>query len=463
MSDLPLRRSPGKSLRVRMLLSAALVLTLFLGVMGLVLDNAYRLSAEQSVAERLLLHIYALITASEQDESGQADSLYLPEALQEPLFNQVESGLYGFVFDADGEEVWRSRSAVTLNPAGPLRSRIQASASPGVVDFYRLDAALAGAALFGLSYRVRWQVADDEAEYIYVVLQDLVPFRKEVAAFRNNLWGWLVAGVLLLVALQGLIMYWGLLPIGRLEADLKAIEAGDQDYLTGAYPREIDGVTRHLNLLLQGERAQRERYRNTLADLAHSLKTPLAIISGEIDRSDRPQASVRQTLAEQVSRMNDLVSYQLERALLGSGGLVRESAEVRPVVEKLVAALDKVYSDKAPDFRLVISEVAFPGDARDLMELLGNLMDNACKYGRGRVRVSALRVDDRLKLVVEDDGDGISDQDRDNILQRGRRLDTQAPGQGIGLAVVAEIVARYRGSVSVEASDLGGAAFIVLI
>jgi two-component system sensor histidine kinase PhoQ len=446
-----------------MLLSAALVLVLFLGIMGLVLDNAYRLSAEQSLSERLLLHIYALITASEEDEEQAVIALFLPEAVQEPLFNQLESGLYGFVFDEQGDEVWRSRSAVSIFPDGQAVDRMLQTGLAGVEDFYQLDEPDVAEPFFGLSYRILWQSSTGEAAFTYVVLQDLKPFRNEVAAFRNNLWGWLIAGLLLLVTVQAVIMYWGLLPIGRLESDLKAIEVGNQAFLEGEYPEEIEGVTRHLNLLLHSERAQRERYRNTLADLAHSLKTPLAIISGEIAKPDSAGGSVRQTLDEQVSRMNDIVSYQLERAKVSVRGLLKESVEIAPVVEKLTAALAKVYPEKQPVFEVSLGSEKFPGDERDLMELLGNLLDNACKYGRKRIRISASLDGDQLLMCIEDDGQGISAGAREIVLQRGSRLDTQAPGQGIGLAVVAEIVDRYQGTVTVGESDLGGASFNIRI
>ena len=289
MTRVPGINAPKGSLRVRMLVSATAVLVVFLGVMGLVLDNAFQQSAEQAVSERLLLHIYTLIAVSDEDQADDASSLFLPTELQEPGFNSLGTGLFGLVFDADGREIWGSVSSLDLTLTQAEKDRLMSVLEPGVIQFDEFQPGANREPLFILSYRVIWVSGTDEAQYVYAVMQDFGPYQKEVATFRNSLWGWLIAGVIVLVGLQAAIMSWGLLPIGGLEKDLEAIEAGQQDYLEGQYPKEIEGVTRNLNLLLERERRQRERYRTTLADLAHSLKTPLAILNtGFIHIIDSP-------------------------------------------------------------------------------------------------------------------------------------------------------------------------------
>ena len=459
--DIAARRAAG-SLRVRMLLSAALVLLLFLGIMGLVLDNAFRLSAEESVSERLLLHVYALIAASDEDAAADGAAIYLPEALQEPHFNSPGSGLFGLVFSAAGEEIWRSRSALDVQLADPARGELFARAEPGVARFGQLPATPDSEPLFFMAYPVIWQGESAESRYIYVVLEALTPYRQEINAFRNNLWGWLIAGVIVLVAVQAAIMRWGLQPLVKLEGDLKAIETGEKDYLAGGYPREIAGVTRNLNLLLADERRQRERYRNTLADLAHSLKTPLSILKNEAARPEL-DASTGAALNEQVDRMNDIVGYQLERAVASSSALYRASVPVAPVVDKLVTALARVYQDKGVVIDADIQAENFAGDERDLYELLGNLLDNACKYGGGRVLLALRDGAERLLIQVDDDGPGIVETDHERVLRRGARLDTRESGQGIGLAVVAEIVDRYDGKIAIRQAALGGASLQVVL
>ena len=485
---LPDTLAARQSLRARMLVSASLVLVIFLGVMGLVLDNAYRQSAEESLSGRLLAHTYMLIAVSDESADPDAMTLTLPVELPEPQFNSIDTGLLGLVFDSQGQELWRSVSARNLSLTEYELRQLQREQAIGALVFDQLPAREDNPALFYLSYHILWQGLDARAgQFTYIVLQDPAPLQDEVASFRNNLWGWLVAGVVVLVALQAGIMSWGLKPIRSLERDIQAIEAGDRDYLEGSYPREIEGVTRNLNLLLEAERRQQETYRTTLADLAHSLKTPLAILkalSAKIESAKietpkdaeqgfgvdsaappsgtLPAASARkiaQTLDEQTDRMNEIVSWQLERAVLPTLSLVKQRVPVAPLLSRLVSALGQVH----PDVHLATDAepVIFAGDERDLMEMLGNLLDNACKYGQGEVRVEVRDESPSLVIQVEDNGPGIPSAERQQVLKRGIRLDNQEDqqnqGQGIGLAVVAELVARYQGQIEIDDSCLGGA------
>lgn len=449
----------GGSLRFRMLLSATLVLAVFLGVVGLVLDNAYRQSAKQSVWDRLQPHIYGLISVTQEVRSKDEFTLYLPKELLEPQFNNLGTGHFSVLFDGEGNEIWRSISAIDLILGETATAQLMATSEPGVMTFGQLDPIKRHGPLFYVTYPVTWQTNIGEARFVYAVLEDFVPYRNEVSRFRGSLWGWLLAGVFFLAVVQAAIMYWGLSPITGLEQDLKAIEEGEQPYLEGRYPSEISGVTRSLNLLLEAEREQRERYRTTLADLAHSLKTPLAILKAE---AQKPSAQANE-IDEQVDRMNEIVSYQLERAVTRTSTLVKQSIPVAAVAEKLKTALQRVYADKQVEITINVGVAEFPGDERDLMEVLGNLLDNACKYGEGRVRLSAKQSADMLEIIVEDNGPGIDAESRHRVLERGMRLDSRESGQGIGLAVVSEIVHRYGGDIAIDVSELGGARIRLLI
>jgi len=421
--------------------------------MGFVLDRAFQQSGKQSVQEKLLIHIYGLLAVSDETDG----ELFLPEQLQEPRFNNLGSGLYGMVLDDKGQELWQSPSSLDLQLTSAHSRSLYTNLKTGIQKFGRAE--VAEESLFYLSYKILWQGAGEKTTpYIYVVLENMAPYNNQIAGFRNSLWGWLVAVVVALIVVQGLIMNWGLRPLRSLANDLKAIEDGHQDHLEGEYPEEIEGVTRNLNLLLSSERQQREKYRTTLADLAHSLKTPLAILQSA------PEKDIQDTLHEQVARMNEIVSYQLQRAVATSSNLIRKSIAVKPVVERLIAAISRVYEgkDEGKDVQIesTIMDCSFFGDERDLMELLGNLVDNACKYGKGQVRLEVNRPGGKeggLVIVVEDDGDGIASSDKERVLRRGERLDTQEAGQGIGLAVVNEIVARYNGKIELHDSILGGA------
>lgn len=465
------------SLRGRLLLTAGIVLFTFLGLTGLVLDQAFQRSAEEGVSERLLLHIYGLLAVTEESNGD----IYLPEQLQEPDFNRPGTGLYGLVMTTAGEELWRSSSAVDLEIDQADRQDLYANLQTGVERFGLTEAA-DGDGMFYLSYRVRWEGSGQSNNtYVFVVLQSMEPYLSEIQAFRNNLWGWLLGVAVVLIAVQAVVMHWGLSPLGKLARDLKAIEDGEQDFLEEDYPAEIEGVTRNLNLLLSSERQRREKYRTSLADLAHSLKTPLAILRGTSstleyirESGSGDLESVKNTVDEQVERMDQIVGYQLERAVATSSNLIKKSIEVKPVAERLITAMNKVYEAGEINLELVADKCQFFGDERDLMELLGNLVDNACKYGEKHVRVTIgepARVLDysvgdspaSVVIVVEDDGEGIPTEDRDTVLRRGVRADTGEQGYGIGLAVVGEIADRYSGSITIDDSPLGGAKFVVTL
>jgi|TARA_Y100000310_G_scaffold192848_1_gene192752 two-component system sensor histidine kinase PhoQ len=465
----------GHSLRGRLLLTATAVLFVFLGLTGVVLDQAFRRSAERGEEEKLLLHIYGLLAVAEESKNG----IFLPGQLQEPRFNQLGTGLFGFVTDSSGTELWRSPSALDIDFDQQQSAAVNNNLATGEERFGRVHDSEQNE-LFFLSYRILWQGSDGQSTaYVFTALETLRPYTSEIQGFRNNLWGWLGGVVIALLIVQGMVMRWGLAPLTQLADDLKAIEDGHSDYLEGPYPAEIEGVTRNLNVLISSEREQLEQYRTTLADLAHSLKTPLAILKGVASSLEQPNptknpnmAEIKQTVDEQISRMDEIVSYQLQRAVSSSTNLLRKSVDVTPLVSKLIEAMKKVYADKEIQFEISMNECSFFGDERDLMEMLGNLVENACKYGRSKVRVSAGTKGDlveistdppeskkkgELVITIEDDGDGIPSRDREQVLMRGTRADIRESGQGIGLAVVADIVQRYQGHIEITDSLLGGA------
>ncbi|MEM7365606.1 MAG: ATP-binding protein [Pseudomonadota bacterium] len=443
----------GYSLRFRLLQSAALTLILFLGLTGIVLDQAFRQSAWQNVESTLTAQVYGLIAVADQ----QGELLYLPEAVQEPGFNRLGSGLFGLLLDSQGRELWRSQSAVVIDYSG-LVDEIE-SATLGEPFFTHSKVP----DVFVLSYKVLWQLGPQQSsEYTFVVLRNPDAYEDEVASFRGSLWFWLAVVVIGLTLVQWLVMRWGLAPLSRLADELRSLESREGSLLTGDYPTEIEGVTRNLNLLITAERAQREKYRTTLADLAHSLKTPLSILSNTTTRLSDQQEETAQLITDQVHRMNDLVSYQLERAVASASQIARQAVPVSSCAKRLEQALSKVYQAEQVDLSMVVGDETFYGDERDLMELLGNLLDNACKYGGGTVRLTVVG-GEALRLIVEDDGPGIPKERHGSIMERGTRLDSETPGQGIGLAVVAEIVARYGGEVAIADAELGGAKFTVTL
>ena len=441
------------SLHSRLLLAASLVLAGFIGATGFALDKAFRVSAEASMQERLQSYIYALLASADEDEQGR---MTMPRELPEPRFSKPDSGLYAMIADNDGLPLWQSDSY-----AGRTVNLIEKK-SPGERAFRHQ--AQSETALYVISFGVAWaDYADKEAYYTFAVAEDTAAFDEQIGSYRASLWGWLGGMAIVLLLVQGIILRWGLHPLRKVEADLQRIDQGEVDHLDGSYPRELTGLTSSLNQLIEHSKLVQTRYRNSLADLAHSLKTPLAVMQstceGEADEGNEAQKVVR----EQVDRMDEIIEHQLQRAAVSGRATLARSVPILPLLERLVSSLDKVYSEKAVQVRLDVAEDAtFYGDEADLTEVLGNLLENTYKYGKDQINVAVhcepkTRAGHAVDIQIGDDGPGIDPAMIDAVLQRGRRMDETVPGYGIGLSIVQEIVTAYGGKLEIERSDLGGA------
>ena len=433
-----------RSLNTRVTLGAVLVLAVFLVLSALALERAFRDSARSARQERLLAQVYLLMAAAEVDAQGK---LTLASGPSEPRLEQPGSGLYAVITDDAGDVVWRSRSTLSVDaPHG-------APLAAGVQHFEETQ----DGGFFIESFGVSWATAGGSFPFTFSVAEDLTPYHEQLAVYRRALGTWLGAMAVLLLAAQWAILRWGLSPLRRLADELTRLERGEQERIAGNYPTEVQRLTENLNTLLVHERAQQKRYRDALADLAHSLKTPLALVRAALKERGRSDAAAGE-LDEQVEQMDRIIGYQLQRASTAGRSGLAAPQPIRPTVERLLAALAKVYADKPIATDLAIDPLArFRGDAGDLTELLGNLLDNAFKWGRSRVRVSAASSDGKLALCVEDDGAGIAPEQARHVLERGARADESVPGQGIGLAVARDIAEAYAGELQIERSSLGGA------
>ncbi len=439
-----------RSLNTRIVLSAGLVLAVFIALTGLVLDRAFRESARSAREERLLGQLYLLIAAA---EVGPRGALSLPATLPEARLSLPGSGLYAYVTGAGGKVLWSSPSAVGK------RVPFETSLAPGQRRFgQRQDGSGQPFLVQGLG--VTWGVGRGHYAFTFSVSEDLTEFNAQLRRYRHSLWAWLGAMAVLLLVTQWLVLRWGLRPLRRVAVELAAIESGGRERLQGEYPRELERLTDNLNALLAHERARQKRYRDALADLAHSLKTPLAVMRGALAQADGERLAA--TVEEEVVKMDRIVQYQLQRAATAAPSVLAAPVPIRPVAERIVATLGKVYSEKAVEARLAVDDRStFRGDEGDLMELLGNLADNAYKWCRKEVRISAASRDRRLTISVEDDGPGIDEDQARRILRRGVRADQAVPGYGIGLAIVRDIVQAHGGEIRIGRAGLGGAAVTV--
>jgi len=437
-----------RSLRARVALSAAVVLAIFILLTSLALERAFRDSARSAREERLLGQLYLLMAAAEAED----DRLLFPKELAEARFNLPDSGLYGAVLETGSNPIWRSTSAVGVDvplprslPAGERRFDVLSNASDQ--EFL--------AAAFGIT----WATGDAPQRYTFVAVEDLSAYEQELSRFHRSLAGWLGFMALLMLAALLLTLHWGLAPLGRVAGEITKVESGRQGQIRGDYPTELQGLTGSLNALLAHERAQQAQLGNALGDLAHSLKTPLAVMRGAVDTNVREPLNA-ELFEEQLSRMDNIVQYQLQRARSRAGAVpgLAPPIRVRPLVERLCASLSKVYRSKGVDALIEIDpELQFRGAEGDLMELLGNLLDNAFKWCGRKVRTFATGGDNRLELTIEDDGPGVAPALVQQVIERGTRADEETPGHGIGLAVAQDISAAYDGVLSIGRSELGGA------
>jgi two-component system sensor histidine kinase PhoQ len=435
------------SLRARLILAASLVLTIFIMIAGYTLDRAFYNSAEKNLQENLETQLTLLMSSMELES---ADNIDMPPRLLETKFSLPSSGLYAIIVNDKGKTLWKSLSTVGVAIPAP---RVLKSGEQKLVRVM-----LGREEFYIKSYGISWYTETGKLPMTFNVITDLAPFNLQISSYRKTLWGWLIGLAGVLLTAQVIILIWGLKPLRNVIGELNAIENGKQERITRKYPKEILRLTDNINGLLEHEHAQQQRYRDGLADLAHSLKTPLAVMNGAI--SDLDASSARASLSEQLQRMDHIVAHQLQRAAMAGASPVRKSLAVEPITSKLTSALSKVYKDKN-----IIFDIHMPKDLQvrvdegDIMEVLGNLLDNACKWCMQRVRINVTVRNNKALFVISDDGPGIAESKINLILQRGGRADQAKPGQGIGLAIVADIINAYKGELSITRSDLGGAAF----
>jgi two-component system sensor histidine kinase PhoQ len=437
-----------KSLTFRLLVSAGLVLAAFFALASVVLEQGFRKRAEQALKEKLQVHVYSLLSSAELKNFGD---LTMPTYLPEPRFATPGSGLYGFIHLINKVLIWHSPSAIGLDVIPPPEL------IPGNFEF-----SLTEQGRYTLHYAVIWKnKIGDEREYIFTVTEDAQFVSNEVERFRKTLRVWLLALGVVLMVIQLALLRWGLKPLRVIVKDLEAIEKGRKIHLDGNYATELEGLAGNINAFINSERAHLKRYRNALADLAHSLKTPLSIMRGCTE-----SFSVnKETVKEQIFRMDEIVEYQLQRAAAKGEYKTTGTVDLSVIIKKISASLAKVYIDKNILFDMAVLEQGLVCyEEGDLYEIAGNLMDNACKWCKHTVKISSISLNQRkgrrnyaVLLQIEDDGPGIPDGKLAEILKRGVRADENIHGHGIGMAVVYELVGLLGGVLEGKKSEtLGG-------
>jgi signal transduction histidine kinase len=428
------------SLAVRLVASAGLWCALVLSGAGYLLSAVFGDTVERNFDGRLGVMLEGLVAGSEIDPAGR---LQLRLQLGEPRFAQPLSGWYwqvnaaGQVLDRS-PSLWDQDLPVTA-PAGHLSS--QDIVGPNGQSLRLLVRTIT--------------LPDAPAPLLYAVAGDRTETLAERQRFNRLLslaLGILFTGLLGAMLLQVRV---ALAPLRRMEQALAAIRSGLTRRLEGRFPAELEPLAVELNALIDYGEALIERARTHVGNLAHALKTPLTVLANEATRREGPRTAL---VARQVTQMRRLVDHHLARArAVATGSILGARSEVAPVVGDLRRTLLRIHAERNLTVAVACPPgLAFRGARQDLEEMLGNLLDNACKWAAQAVRIEVAREGHRLRLTIDDDGAGLSAQERADVIGRGRRLDERVPGSGLGLAIVADIALLYGGTLVLERAAIGG-------
>ena len=371
------------SLNRRIIFSASLVLVVFITLTAATLERAFVDSSESALRDTLTSQLYALMAAAEVENS----TVVMPSAELDVLLGLPGSGIYSYITDKSGRILWQSSSALGAKPPQPV------SLPSADKQFKKIN--VDDNTYYTFAYGVDWSSDADSIALTFNIITDLKSFNKQISQYRKTLWSWLIAMAALLLISQALILRWGLSPLRKVGAELNRIEIGEQEQIQQHYPQEIEHLTSNINVLLQQERDQKTRYRNALGDLAHSLKTPLAVLQSSLNSNKKDD-----TLSEQITRMNSIVEYQLQRAATAGSANIGKPINVESVTRRMLDSLHKVYRDKHIVVTVEIDKsVVFRGDEGDLMEMLGNLLDNAFKWADQNIEIKAKQTSDQLCIT----------------------------------------------------------------
>lgn len=407
------------------------------------LSNAFRIAAENSLDAALTTDMDGLIAAAEPDPNG---GVMLQGRFLNHNFDRVYSGLYYQIrTGASGGQISRSLFDREIVPFNQTRQ--------GALTWGRAEGP-EGQRLRVVSRRVDLTPAQrSDGDYTFMVAGDMAEVELQISEFNATLfWSFLVLGGGLIVAIL-LQVRIGLQPLRRVSEALARIRDGKARRLDGRFPTEIAPLATELNSLIQHSEEVVGRARTHVSNLAHFLKTPLSVLAAEADAQPGPLADM---VKRQVFSMRRQVDHYLSRArAAGSLDVLGNRTQVSAVMDDLARVIGRIHAHIVIDAECP-DTIYFRGERQDLEEMLGNLIDNACKWAKARVRVRCDNAGGRLVLVVEDDGPGLSAEQRTQVGERGERLDESVPGSGLGLAIVRDISKLYGGFFGLDASPMGG-------
>lgn len=450
------------SLALRLFVSATVISAAVLAVTGFALHQVYRAAVERSFDQRLDVYLKTIVADVANSPSGTMPE---PTTLGDPLFNFPISGWYWQITRTDGPaaQVKTSRSL----PEGKLPLLFQREDETDVSGMR--EAYADGPS--GQRLRIVERVVDlgEDGRYAVAVAADAGEIEEEVAGFDQALAVTLaILGGAFLLTLVFQVLF-GLRPLKRMLGALHEVRTGRADRIEGDYPIEIAPLAAEVNALIDTNREIVERARTHVGNLAHALKTPISVLQNEAARGPGAEAGLAAKVTEQAQIMKDQVAHHLERARMAArASVVTTVEEVEPIVARIAATLAKVYRAKGVAVEAEVADgLRFRGERQDLEEILGNLVDNGCKWARTLVEIAVAAAPgaagerDYFDITIDDDGPGLTPEQQTEALKRGKRLDETQPGSGLGLSIVAELVGLYGGRLTLGRSPFGGLRCVV--
>lgn len=445
------------SLALRLFATAAAWTLVALPLAGYIIYSLYREDVQLSF-DAQLKKLLTQITIDSMSTTG--DVPVIPPNLYEPLFEVTQSGWYWQIRPIDGApgRTLVSPSLATAILPSPYDRKFPTDDTgtrwmnvPGPT----------GTPIRILEFIDSPGHDPEKTQYSIIVAGPMDWFEETIAKFRTRLTSALALVGLGLLAATAFQVRFGLLPLRRIERGLASIRSGEAERLEGQLPAEIEPLQAELNALIESNQDIIDRARTQVGNLAHALKTPLAVITNEARVEN---SSFGAKVAEQAQLMRDQIGHYLDRARMAArAGAIGRVTPVGTTVEPLIRAIERIHGEKGISVTFTVPpEARFQGEKQDLEEMLGNLLDNACKWGKSHVFLT-VAVDGsevtrrrRLKIAVEDDGQGLSAEQRAKIGKRGLRLDETKPGSGLGLSIVSDLAVSYRGRLTLDASEHGG-------
>lgn len=444
------------SLAFRLIAGASLWSAIALVVAGVILTSLYRDTVERAFDERLSVYLKTLVGNLATQAPGQLGD---PGNLGEQRFELIYSGWYWQIREANGPVLLASRSLSTDT------LDIANATSRSTVDGVE-QATMEGPDKQQLRVLQRTITFDVDHRYDVLIAGNASELQGEIADFRTSVALTLAVFGIGLVASTAFQIRWGLRPLDQVRRGLAALRSGKEQSLDGPFPAEIEPLAKELNALMTSNQQIIERARTHVGNLAHALKTPLSVITNEA-RSDHGRSDdgkLAAKVGEQAEIMRMQINHHLDRARIAARSqVIGAVTEVEPILARLVRAMRRIHEDRGLTIDMHAAEEArFRGEQQDLEEMVGNLVDNACKWASSKVAVevayipAAGEMDGSLIIRVDDDGPGLTSEEMLEATRRGKRLDESKPGSGLGLSIVTDLAALYDGAFEMDRSPLGG-------